>query len=146
MAPYLVLGLIAALLAFASTPFVEWLSVKIGAIDHPNDRKVHAKPTPTLGGLAIFIGLVGAGVAAMFLPAMTPDDVSFREILTQTSAPLGILAAGVVIFALGAVDDLHALPAPVKLAGQVFASGILFLSGLKMPYLIRSEEHMSELQ
>ena len=51
MAPYLVLGLIAGTLAFAATPAVAWLSVKIGAIDHPNDRKVHAKPTPTLGGL-----------------------------------------------------------------------------------------------
>jgi UDP-GlcNAc:undecaprenyl-phosphate GlcNAc-1-phosphate transferase len=127
--------LIAGLLAFAATPAVAWLSVKIGAIDHPNDRKVHAKPTPTLGGLAIFIGLVGAGVAAMFIPAMSPEDATFREILTQTSAPIGILAAGVVIFALGAVDDMHALPAPVKLAGQVFASGILFLSGLRMNQL-----------
>jgi UDP-GlcNAc:undecaprenyl-phosphate GlcNAc-1-phosphate transferase len=40
-----------------------------------------------------------------------------------------------VIFALGAVDDLRDLPAPVKLAGQVFACGILFLSGVRLPYL-----------
>jgi UDP-GlcNAc:undecaprenyl-phosphate GlcNAc-1-phosphate transferase len=49
---------------------------------------------------------------------------------------LGILGGGVVIFALGTVDDLRDLPAPVKLAGQVFASGILFLAGVKMQYVL----------
>ena len=135
MQSYVILALISGVLAYVSTPMVVWLSGKIGAIDHPNDRKVHAKPTPTLGGLAIFIGLVGAGAAAMFMPAIG-DEPSFRELLTESSAPLGILAAGVVIFALGAVDDLHALPAPVKLAGQVFASGIVFLSGVQMRILV----------
>lgn len=139
MTPYLILGVIAAVLAYVSTPGVAWLSQKIGAIDHPNDRKVHAKPTPTLGGLAIFIALVGAGVAAMFMPAVANEE-SFRSLLTQSSAPVGILAAGVVIFALGAVDDLHALPAPVKLAGQVFAAGIVFLSGVRMTAFITPSE------
>jgi UDP-GlcNAc:undecaprenyl-phosphate GlcNAc-1-phosphate transferase len=41
-----------------------------------------------------------------------------------------------VIFALGAVDDLRDLPAPVKLAGQVFAAGILFLAGVKMQFVL----------
>ena len=139
MTPYLILGLIAAVLAYVTTPGVAWLSKKIGAIDHPNDRKVHAKPTPTLGGLAIFISLVGAGVVAMFMPAVGEEE-TFRTLLTQTSAPLGILAAGVIIFALGAVDDLHALPAPVKLAGQVFAAGIVFLSGVRMTTFITPSE------
>jgi UDP-GlcNAc:undecaprenyl-phosphate GlcNAc-1-phosphate transferase len=49
---------------------------------------------------------------------------------------LGVVAGAVVIFALGAVDDLRDLPAPVKLAGQVFASGILFLAGVKMQFVI----------
>ncbi|MDQ3941026.1 MAG: undecaprenyl/decaprenyl-phosphate alpha-N-acetylglucosaminyl 1-phosphate transferase, partial [Actinomycetota bacterium] len=80
MTPYLLLGFIAGALTFAATPVVTWLSSKIGAIDHPNDRKVHAKPTPTLGGLAILIGLVGAGAAAMFMPAVG-DESTFAELL-----------------------------------------------------------------
>ena len=125
MTAYLLIGLLAAALSWGSTPMVMRLARRIGAIDHPNDRKVHAKPTATLGGLAILIGLVGAGVSAMFVP-------EFRAALTVSSAPIGILAAGVVIFALGAVDDLRDLPASVKLAGQVLAAGILFLSGVRM--------------
>ena len=125
MTPYLLVGLAAALVAYLATPVAMWVARKIGAIDHPNDRKVHAKPTPTLGGLALFLGLAGAGVAAFSLPEL-------KTILTQSSDALGIMAGAVVIFALGAVDDLRDLPAPVKLAGQVFASGILFLSGVRM--------------
>lgn len=129
MTPYLLVGLVAGALAFVSTPLVSVLAAKIGAIDHPSDRKVHAKPTPTLGGLALLIGLAGAGVAAAFLPEL-------KEILTRSSAPIGIVAGGLVIFFLGVVDDLRDLPAPVKLAGQVFASGILFLSGVRMQYIL----------
>ena len=128
MTPYFLIALAAALVAYISTPLVGLIAARIGAIDHPNDRKVHAKPTPTLGGMAIFLGLAAAGLAAASLP-------EFKEVLTGSSQPLGIAAAAIVIFALGAVDDLRDLPAPVKLAGQVFAAGILFLSGVRMHFL-----------
>jgi UDP-GlcNAc:undecaprenyl-phosphate GlcNAc-1-phosphate transferase len=128
LTPYLLVGLAAAVVAYIATPVAGLIATRIGAIDHPNDRKVHAKPTPTLGGMAIFFGLAAAGVAAVSLPEL-------KQVITQSSAPLGIVAAGVVIFALGAVDDLRDLPAPVKLAGQVFAAGILFLSGVRMQFL-----------
>ena len=128
MTPYFLVALAAALVAYIATPVVGLIAARIGAIDHPNDRKVHAKPTPTLGGMAIFLGLAAAGVAAMSLP-------EFKQVLTGSSQPLGIVAGAVVIFALGAVDDLRDLPAPVKLAGQVFAAGILFLSGVRMLFL-----------
>jgi UDP-GlcNAc:undecaprenyl-phosphate GlcNAc-1-phosphate transferase len=120
--------MVALVITFVTTPVVRWFALKIGAVDQPNDRKVHASPTPTLGGFAIFLGILGAGAAASLLP-------TFKIQFTQSSEPLGI-AAGAVIFALGAVDDLRDLPAPVKLAGQVFAAGILFLAGVKMQYLM----------
>jgi UDP-GlcNAc:undecaprenyl-phosphate/decaprenyl-phosphate GlcNAc-1-phosphate transferase len=123
--PYLLIGIVALGVTFFLTPLISRFSVKVGAIDHPSDRKVHANPTPTLGGLAIFIGLAVAGGAAVFIP-------DFEVVFTQSSQLLGVLAGSVVIVALGAVDDLRDLPAPVKLAGQVFAAGILFLAGVKM--------------
>ena len=129
MAPYLLIGAIAAVVAFVCTPAARWASIKIGAIDHPSDRKVHSSPTPTLGGIAIFLGMVVAGLAAANMQ-------QFESLFNETSEPLGIAAAAVVIFVLGFVDDLHALPAPVKLAGQVFASGIVFLAGVKMRLIL----------
>lgn len=129
MRPFLTVGLVAFLVTFFVTPLVCRISTKLGAIDRPNDRKVHARPTPTLGGIAMFLGIMTAGAIATRLPA-------FDGVFTQTSQMLGILGGGVVIFALGTVDDLRDLPAPVKLAGQVFASGILFLAGVKMQFVL----------
>ena len=129
MRAYLTVGLVAFLVAFFTTPLVIRIAKKVGAIDKPNDRKVHANPTPTLGGLALFLGIMSAGLIATRLPF-------FEGVFSQTSQMLGILGGGVVIFALGAVDDLRDLPAPVKLAGQVFASGILFLAGVKMQFVL----------
>lgn len=129
MTPYLLIGLIGAIATFVATPLVKWFSIKIGAIDQPSDRKVHANPTPTLGGMAIFAGILIAGAVASTMP-------EFEEFFTQSSAPLGIALAGLAIFILGVVDDFHPLPAPVKLAGQVFAAGILFLAGVKFQFLL----------
>lgn len=129
MRAFLTVGLVSFLIAFFTTPLVIRLSKRLGAIDRPNDRKVHANPTPTLGGLAMFLAIMGGGAIASRLPF-------FEGVFTQTSQMLGILGGGVVIFALGAVDDLRDLPAPVKLAGQVFASGILFLAGVKMQFVL----------
>lgn len=129
MRPYLTVGVVAFLVTYLATPAVIRLSRALGAIDQPNDRKVHATPTPTLGGLAIFLGIMAAGALATRLPY-------FDGVFTQSSQMVGILGGAVVIFALGAVDDLKDLPAPVKLAGQVFAAGILFLAGVKMQFVL----------
>ncbi|MFN2489191.1 MAG: glycosyltransferase family 4 protein [Actinomycetota bacterium] len=127
--PYLLVGLCAFVITFIVTPMVRALVIRVGIIDQPSDRKVHADPTPTLGGAALFAGVVGAGAVAYLMP-------DFREVFELSSEALGIGAAGVVVFALGAVDDLRNLPAPVKLAGQVFASGIMFLAGVKMQFIL----------
>ena len=129
LTPYLLVGVIALATTFSATPLVRWFALRVGIIDRPSDRKVHARATPTLGGLGIFAGLLIAGVVAALMP-------EFRSIFTESSELLGIGAGAVVIFALGVVDDLRPLPAPVKLAGQVFASGIVFLSGVKMEFFL----------
>jgi UDP-GlcNAc:undecaprenyl-phosphate GlcNAc-1-phosphate transferase len=127
--PYLVAGFFAFALTVLVTPVVRWVVTTAGIIDVPSDRKVHARPTPTLGGAALFVGMMGAGVIAYFMP-------DFRDVFTFSSEAFGIAAASLVVFALGAVDDVRNLPAPVKLAGQIFASGILFLAGVKMQFVL----------
>ena len=47
--------LVAFLLSIFLTPFVGKLAVKLGATDKPNERKVHSKIMPRMGGLAIFL-------------------------------------------------------------------------------------------
>src|SRR5438132_14242392 len=56
--PYLIVFGASAGAAFVATPLVRRFAVRSGAIDRPSDRKVHPKPTQTLGSLAIYVGVV----------------------------------------------------------------------------------------
>jgi UDP-GlcNAc:undecaprenyl-phosphate GlcNAc-1-phosphate transferase len=136
MTPYLLVGLVAFAGTFVVTPAVVWLTRKVGAIDHPSDRKVHAHPTPTIGGSAMLVGMFVAGAAAYTM-------ADFETVFSTSSQVWGTAVAAVVIFLLGVVDDLRNLPAPVKLAGQIFASGILFLTGVKMQFILLPTQTIS---
>jgi UDP-GlcNAc:undecaprenyl-phosphate GlcNAc-1-phosphate transferase len=125
MSAYLLVFGSTVVAVLAVTPLVRWLAVKVGAIDRPSDRKVHPKPTPTGGGLGILIGvLVGLGVAYL-IP-------SFRSLYRQTLELQGTIFAALVITAVGLFDDLRALSAPAKTAGQVLAAGLLILNGVEL--------------
>ena len=110
---------VAALLALLLVPGAEWIARRIGAIDVPNERSLHLVPTPKLGGLAILVSVLVAGV--LFLPM---GDGQRGE---ETRA---ILAGAVAIAAVGVVDDVFDLNALVKLAGQVAATIVPVSAGV----------------
>ncbi|MGH9194934.1 MAG: MraY family glycosyltransferase, partial [Acidimicrobiia bacterium] len=102
------------------------------ALDIPKDRSVHAVPTPTLGGAAMFLGIVGALAAASTLSEFS---VSFVPIsLIPPTEMVGILIGTTIVFAVGVIDDLKALTVPIRIAGQVVAAGLAFLSGVRLEY------------
>ncbi len=120
----LILG-VAAGATLALTPIVRWLAVRFGAVVLPDERRVHAVPTPTLGGAAMLGGFLLAMLAASQLS-------EFDVLFDNASAPLGVGLAALIIFAVGAVDDLREVSAPAKTAGQVFAGSVLYLLGVSL--------------
>ncbi|MBC5635681.1 undecaprenyl/decaprenyl-phosphate alpha-N-acetylglucosaminyl 1-phosphate transferase [Ornithinibacillus sp. BX22] len=106
--------IIALLSTFLLTFVVNKFAVKIGAVDLPNDRKIHKKITPRLGGLAIFLG---AFLGALYLQ---PQDQHLIE----------ILCGAIVIVITGALDDRFTLRPIPKLTGQLIATSFLVSSGL----------------
>jgi UDP-GlcNAc:undecaprenyl-phosphate/decaprenyl-phosphate GlcNAc-1-phosphate transferase len=108
--------IVAGGLAWLLVPVAERIAWRIGAIDYPNERSLHVSPTPKLGGLAVFVGVVVATV--LFLP--------WAE---QTQA---LLIGALVITVVGVVDDVYELPALVKLAGQIVAATIPVLNGVNV--------------
>ncbi|MGD6875885.1 glycosyltransferase family 4 protein [Bacillus infantis] len=98
------------------TPLVKKLAFKIGATDKPNQRKVHQKIMPRLGGLAIYISFV-IGVAIL-----QPEDPYFSY-----AAP--IIAGSVIIILTGVLDDMIELSAKIKLGGQLAAALIVVIWG-----------------
>lgn len=106
---------VAFLIAFSFTPLVKAFAEKVGAIDVPTDnRRMHKHPVPRMGGLAIFLGFL-------------ISTVLFAEIDTQIR---GILIGAVIIVAAGAVDDIVALNAWIKLFFQVLAAGVAVYHGV----------------
>jgi UDP-GlcNAc:undecaprenyl-phosphate GlcNAc-1-phosphate transferase len=125
--PYLLVLAVAAGVSFFVTPLVKRFAARVGAVDVPDDRKVHTTPTPTLGGLAIFAGvLAGLGVARMM--------GDFKSLFATSSEPFGVIMAGAAMVALGTVDDVRGMKASTKLAGQIAATGILILAGVQVFY------------
>ena len=116
MLAYVVLALLTALVvSFLMTPVVKSFAYKVGAIDVPkDDRRMHKKPIPRLGGLAIFFGFM---VSILLFVEITPEMRS-------------ILLGSVIIVVLGVVDDICALPAMLKFAVQIAAALIPALNGV----------------
>ena len=111
--------LLAALVSYILTPYIKKLAFFIGAIDKPDNRKVHKKIMPRLGGLAIYIAFMVAAVASL---EMTMDIV-------------GILVGATVIVIVGVLDDKYQLPAKVKLLGQIFAACVLVLFDIRIEWI-----------
>jgi UDP-GlcNAc:undecaprenyl-phosphate/decaprenyl-phosphate GlcNAc-1-phosphate transferase len=125
--PYLIVFGASAGAALVTTPLVRRFAVRTGAIDRPSDRKVHPKPTPTLGGLAIYVGvLVGMGVSHL-MPF-------FRQLHHVSSEPVAAILGGLVILVVGVYDDVRGTSPAAKAAGQVLAAGVLILLGVQLLY------------
>ena len=104
---------------------VRRLAVRFGLVVLPDGRKIHASPTPTVGGAAMFVAFLLAMGVAWRLP-------QFDSVFDGSSEPLGVILAATVIFLVGLVDDLRDVSAPAKLAGQVLAGTVLYFLGVTM--------------
>lgn len=126
MVGYATVFAVAAFVTFTLTPVVRRVSIRVGAVVAPGERRVHASPTPTLGGGAMFAGFLCAMAVAWFIP-------QFRNnVFDQSSEPLGVVLGAAVIFFVGLLDDLRDVSAPAKLAGQVAAAMALYWLGVTM--------------
>ncbi len=112
---YLITFALAFLVTLALTPKISVLALKWGAADQPSARKIHLYPIPRLGGMAIFGGLVVGVGTTLLLGHLLGMHLELNLIA-------GIFWGGLLVFAIGVVDDLRGLPAWFKLAGQVVAA------------------------
>ncbi len=123
--PILILFLAAALTSFLTTGVVKRLAEKVGAIDTPNERKLHLSATPRLGGLAIIFGF---GFPLMLMAANKHAAGLVSKNLTYLFA---VLASGSLIIGLGVYDDLLGSNATKKFAVQTAAAIILVSFGFQ---------------
>jgi UDP-GlcNAc:undecaprenyl-phosphate GlcNAc-1-phosphate transferase len=110
--PYLVL--VAFTVTLFAVPVVHRYAVWRGVLDQPSARKVHATPTPLLGGAAVYLGFA--------VTVLLNFDFSVEL--------KGVALGASLVVALGILDDARELPAPVKLAGQVAAVAVAMAHGV----------------
>lgn len=116
-------GLTAAIITYFATGWVRVLARRLGAVAYPRERDVHLQPTPRMGGLAMYIGVVAAVLLASQLPALT------RGFVYSSGMPAVVVAGG-LIMAIGLIDDRWGLDALTKFAGQITAASVLVTMGV----------------
>lgn len=123
-APLLTTGLAAFAVALVATPVVLAVMSRVGVVDRPDGRrKLHRRPIPLAGGLAVWFGLVAAVWLGHVVGGPSPpsgDDWFW---------PAFLVASG-LICAVGLADDAFQLRGRHKLLGQVTAVAVLIGGGL----------------
>ncbi|NQS97256.1 MAG: undecaprenyl/decaprenyl-phosphate alpha-N-acetylglucosaminyl 1-phosphate transferase [candidate division Zixibacteria bacterium] len=109
----------AGCLSFFLTYIVRKLAINLGALDKPDERKVHIHATPRWGGLAIY--------SAFIIVLLYNFDFSL---------PLkGIIIGGTLLVAIGLLDDRFCVSAKIRLLFQLMAAGIAIWTGARMTFL-----------
>lgn len=94
-------------------PFIKKIAIEVGAIDVPRGRHKHDKPTPKMGGLAIFLGFL----------------FGYMLFGTHSSQMNSILIGSFIIVITGIIDDIVELKPSVKFSGQLIAALIIAIYG-----------------
>lgn len=110
-----VLKIVISVMVFTAAlfPIVKWICYHVGALDYPNERKVHKKPMPVMGGLMIYLGFLFGYM--LFAP--------------QNTQMLAILIASFIVIITGILDVIKPLRAREKLVGQLVAACIIVFYG-----------------
>ena len=113
---WLYILVLATAVAYVLTPLVREVAGRAEILDLPAARKIHAAPTPLLGGLAIH---------AAFCTALLANSILDRD-------TVAILAGGTLLVAVGILDDRYGLPAAAKLAAQLAATAGIMAAGVTL--------------
>jgi UDP-GlcNAc:undecaprenyl-phosphate GlcNAc-1-phosphate transferase len=127
MSTILAIFVISLVLSLALTPLLARLGLKLGAVDSPDERKVHTRPTARCGGMAIVLSFVlSLALVSLFMNTSVSDLLVFDR---QTTF---MLLGAAIVFGIGLVDDFHRLGSTIKFFFQILGATMAFLGGLQI--------------
>lgn len=121
----IIVAVIAAAVAYLLTPVVRKVAERTGVVAHPGGRRVHARPTALMGGLAMYVAFMTAVGAALLIS---------RDVNLSKQA-IGILVGGSLVALVGLLDDKYELPGWIQALTILAAGYILCLYGVKIGYI-----------
>lgn len=149
IAGWAALAVASALLCLLLVPLARRLALRMGLVDRPGERKIHAQAIPYGGGIAIFftvlIVLAGAYsllVSSWSLPGLAALRAELAAHLSglqdlETLKRLGaLLVGGAMVFVLGLADDLRGFNPWFKLAIQAAAGLLLFAVDIRVTLFV----------
>jgi UDP-GlcNAc:undecaprenyl-phosphate GlcNAc-1-phosphate transferase len=125
---YIAVVAVAASVTFVLAFIILKLSHRFRLYPKIRERDVHTRPTPRLGGVAMFIGVLAGFAAATQL-------AKFDAVFEDSSQIVGLLGAALLIVAMGVADDIWDLTWYTKLAGQIIAGYILASNNISIQTL-----------
>jgi len=123
--------LIALSISWWLVPEIRSRAVKLGLVDKPGEaRRIHTKPVPRLGGVAIFISILITVTTLIAIAGRLP-----REARGGGEGIIGIAVGGALVFFLGLIDDLDSIKAKYKLVIQVLAGCTAYSLGVRIKHI-----------
>mgnify|MGYP000979498946 CR=1 FL=1 len=120
MANYFIAFFSALIIAFILTPPARHLAFKVGALDVPKEpRKIHKKPMPYFGGLAIYVAII----SCMFV------------YMPHSRTNIAVIVGATIIVLTGIVDDMFGMNAKLKLFMQIIAASVAIYGGVKIHFI-----------
>ncbi len=128
------------LAAVVLTPLVGQLARRWGIVDMPNARKIHALPTPRIGGVAI-----SSSMFVVLVPLLLFTDIIRLNDVLDHSRLTTLLGSAFFIALVGLADDVFDLPATYKLVALLGAGVALCAAGVRIHAVQLSSHHTLDL-
>ncbi len=134
--------LAALLVSLCVTPLVRALALRVGAVAKPDARRLHVGQIPQWGGLALFLGVLGAAIVwrqpdasdlRLLSPSNNPADIA--QTVQTLHLSTTFFGCGLAMLLLGMADDKWELKAWQKFGGQMVITYFLWRGGLKITTL-----------
>jgi UDP-GlcNAc:undecaprenyl-phosphate GlcNAc-1-phosphate transferase len=125
--------LAAALVALVATPLIERLVKSVGIEDHLDERRIHDRPVPRGGGVAVAIAFLIVGGGLVVLSGTQPGFPTWRGVAPENL--LGLFGGGVLAALIGAIDDRADLRARWQFLGQLGLAAVAVLAGITVSFI-----------
>lgn len=130
MKTYFAILLMSGFVSWILTPLARRVAIAVGAVDHPETRKIHSKPMPRLGGLAVFAGFCSPFPLLYLIQNRV--SMTFQD---HERMILAMLVAALLMLGLGIYDDMKGASAWKKFSIQISAALVLFFGGFQIAEL-----------
>ena len=122
--------LLAFLISFVVTPYsIKWAK-KVGALDIPrDDRRMHGKTMPKLGGIAVIAGFL-VSITYLICIMLIENSINLFGYEQYFKKLIGLLLGIIIITIVGLADDIKTIKPYQKLIGQILAACVVVAFGI----------------